>query len=129
MHLNGIFAASVTLHIVSLFCACVGNTITHYRTVDFCISRGLRYAHRDVWGKPILTGKQVHRSLCLNMQLSILILLCILNVIFTHQETGFRLQMCGIDCLYVCSLAEELCVEMKWCCVLHVCQGNCCRDM
>ena len=69
MHLSGIFVGSVTLHIVSLFCVCVSNTITRYCTVDFHISRGLGYAHKDVWGKPILTGKQVHRSLCLNMQL------------------------------------------------------------
>ena len=66
MHLSGIFVGSVTLHIVSLFCACVSNTIPHYRTVHFCISRGVRYAHRDVWGKPILrfTGKQV--GLCVS---------------------------------------------------------------
>ena len=55
------FVESVALHIVSLFCACVSNTITHYH-----ISSGLRYAHRDVWGKPILrfTGKQV--GLCVS---------------------------------------------------------------
>ena len=66
MHLNGIFMGSVALHIVSLFCACVSNTITRYRTVDYRISRGLRYAHRDVRGKPILrfTGKQV--GLCVS---------------------------------------------------------------
>ena len=64
MHSSGILVGSVTLHIVSLFCACVSNTITRYCTVDFCISRGLRYAHRDVWGKPILTGKQV--GLCVS---------------------------------------------------------------
>ena len=76
MHLSGILVGSVTLHIVSLFCACVGvilslttdyhslPTITHYCTVDFHISRGLRYGHKDVWGKPILTGKQV--GLCVS---------------------------------------------------------------
>ena len=64
MHLSGIIVGSVTLQIVSLFCACVGNTITRYCTVDFHISCGLRYAYRDVWGKPILTGKQV--GLCVS---------------------------------------------------------------
>ena len=55
----------------------------------------------------------------------------LLSMIFPYQRnnTGYRLKMCGIDCLHVCSLAEELCVEMKWCCLLHVCQGNCCRDI
>ena len=60
MYLSGIFVGSVTLHIVSLFCACVSNTITHYCTVDFHISRGVRYAHRDVW------DRQAGRSFCVS---------------------------------------------------------------
>ena len=66
MHLSGIIVGSVTLHIVSLFCACVSNTIARYSTVDFHISRSLVHAYRDVWGK---SYRQAGRCLCLNIQI------------------------------------------------------------
>ena len=62
---------SAALHIVSLICACVSNTITHYCTVDFHISHGLRYAHKDVCMGQAHSHRQAGRSLCLNMQLFI----------------------------------------------------------
>ena len=78
MHLSGIIVGSVTLHIVSLFCACVSNTIARYSTVDFRISCGLMYAHRDVWGKPILTGKQV--GLCVSTCNWLLLATLVVNI-------------------------------------------------
>ena len=47
-------------HCVFVLCVCEH----YYCTVDFHVSCGLMYAHKDVWGKPILTGKQV--GLCVS---------------------------------------------------------------